>query len=141
MAGGAFAAGQPGEWQLALPGFEYHFPADHAVHRDYKTEWWYFTGDLRDTGGHAYGYELTFFRQGVVPPGGAAGERGGAVAFIQDDFKFAHFAISDLDDRRFYCVQKTSRGAFGEAGFGPAPAQAAAVAQGEPRLVWLTTGG
>ena len=28
-----------------------------------------FTGNLRDERGQEYGYELTFFRQGVLPPG------------------------------------------------------------------------
>jgi predicted secreted hydrolase len=123
------------DWKLALPGWEYRFPADHAVHPDFKTEWWYFTGNLEDKAtGRAFGYELTFFRQGVLPPCKLppAGERS---RFVQSDFKFAHFAISDLKGQKFNYAQKTTRGAFGEAGFGPAPG--AALPGGEQRLVWL----
>ncbi len=122
-------------WKLALPGWVYTFPRDHAVHEDFKTEWWYFTGNLQDDAGHDYGYELTFFREGVLPPGSdaralAPGEP--RSRFVQNDFKFAHFAISDLSRGAFYFTQKTSRGAFGEAGFGTPESGTAAT-----RLAWL----
>ena len=38
--------------------------------------------------------------------------------FVQGDFKFAHFAVSELDGQRFHFTERTTRGAFGEAGFG-----------------------
>ncbi len=45
------------------------FPADHGPHEDYQTEWWYYTGNLTaDTGEH-FGYQLTFFRRALAPPG------------------------------------------------------------------------
>jgi predicted secreted hydrolase len=102
-------------WLLALPGWSYAFPRDHGPHDSFKTEWWYFTGNLAGPGGERLGYQLTFFRQGIRPPSA----RGGTTSrFIIDDLKFAHFAISDPRDGRFRAFQKTSRGAFGEAGFG-----------------------
>ena len=110
----------PGDWLRALPGWTYRFPADHLVHPDYKTEWWYFTGNVTAAGGREYGYELTFFRQGVLAPAERAippatgSERS---RFVQNDFKFAHFAITDLAHGRFYYTQRLSRGAFGDAGF------------------------
>jgi predicted secreted hydrolase len=135
----AGAAGSPASgWQMALPGWVYAFPRDHAAHPDFKTEWWYFTGNLRDDAGHAYGYELTFFREGVLPPGStwrqatAPGEP--RSRFVQNDFKFAHFAISDLSGRSFHFTQKMSRGAFGDAGFGSAPAAGGAR---DWRLAWI----
>ena len=30
-----------------------------------RTEWWYYTGNLKAADGHRFGFELTFFRQGV----------------------------------------------------------------------------
>ena len=109
------------DWKQALPGLDYHFPADHEIHPDFKTEWWYFTGHVRASDGHAYGYELTFFRQGILPPGArlhVAADGTALSRFVKNDFKFAHFAISDLKDTEFYYTERTSRGAFGEAGFG-----------------------
>ena len=124
----------PGDWLRALPGWTYRFPADHLVHPDYKTEWWYFTGNVAAAGGKEYGYELTFFRQGVMAPAEravppvAGGDRS---RFVQNDFKFAHFAVSDLAQGRFYYTQRLSRGAFGDAGFAPDyPTNA-------PPFVWL----
>ena len=118
-------AGAGADWQSALPGSIYHFPADHYLHPDFKTEWWYFTGTLKTDAGKEYGYELTFFRQGMLPP--ALQKLRSALApearsrFVQNDFKFAHFAISDLTGRRFHFTQKISRGAYGDAGFGSSP--------------------
>jgi predicted secreted hydrolase len=102
------------DWRKAEPGWRYEFPRDHHAHREFKTEWWYFTGNLFDDDGHRFGYELTFFRQGIRP---AAERDPNASRFIVDDLKFAHFAITDTAGQQFRFEQKTSRGAFGEAGF------------------------
>src|SRR5687767_1726898 len=56
------------EWRIAEPGWSYSFPKDHWSHDGFKTEWWYFTGQLTDEGGRRFGYQVTFFRQGVRPP-------------------------------------------------------------------------
>lgn len=111
------------EWKKAEPGWQYEFPRDHHAHRDFKTEWWYFTGNVFDAEGHRFGYELTFFRQGITP---AAERDPTASRFIVDDLKFAHFAITDVARQEFHFEQKTSRGAFGEAGFDDAK-----------RLAWI----
>jgi predicted secreted hydrolase len=102
------------DWRIAEPGWKYEFPRDHHAHREFKTEWWYFTGNLFDADAHRFGYELTFFRQGIRP---AAQRDPNASRFIVDDLKFAHFAITDATRQQFRFEQKTSRGAFGEAGF------------------------
>ncbi|MGZ5537368.1 MAG: lipocalin-like domain-containing protein, partial [Chthoniobacterales bacterium] len=102
------------DWKTAEPGWRYEFPRDHFSHPDFKTEWWYFTGNLFDSSGRRFGYELTFFRQGIRPPN----ERDPQTSrFVVGDLKFAHFTITDVNARRFRFKQKTSRGAFGESGF------------------------
>ncbi len=110
------------DWRAALPGWHYEFPRDHRIHPDFKTEWWYFTGRLTDEKGGVYGYQLTFFRQGLLTPflRGQTTSR-----FVVDDLKFAHFAVSDIGGQRFHFEQKVARGAFGEAGFG------------DERLAWI----
>ena len=102
------------DWKRAESGWRYEFPRDHHAHREFKTEWWYFTGNVFDANGHRFGYELTFFRHGIRP---AAERDPNASRFIVDDLKFAHFAITDVTGQQFRFEQKTSRGAFGEAGF------------------------
>ena len=103
-----------GEWEAAKPGWRYEFPRDHHVHNEFKTEWWYFTWNVVDDEGHRFGYELTFFRQGITPP---AGREADVSRFVVHDLKFAHFAVTDVARKQFRFEQKTSRGAFGEAGF------------------------
>jgi hypothetical protein len=112
VAAQAFAA----DWQLALPGWRYEFPRDHFIHPDFKTEWWYFTGHLADDRGNRFGFELTFFRQGLRSPSTRNSETS---RFLVNDLKFAHFAITDLSAGQFHFQQKLSRGAFDEAGFTP----------------------
>ena len=101
-------------WELALPGWSYEFPRDHHSHPGFKTEWWYFTGQVSDAQGHRFGYQLTFFRQGIRPPKARGAETS---RFIVDDLKFAHCAMTDVTRAKFRFQQKLSRGAFGEAGF------------------------
>src|SRR3954464_7282507 len=103
------------EWQTAEPGWRYEFPRDHHFHQKFKTEWWYYTGNLTDSRGRRFGYELTFFRQGIRP---AAGGNATTSRFVVDDLKFAHFAITDPAGKKFLAQAKVSRGSFGEAGFG-----------------------
>ena len=101
------------QWKAALPGWNYEFPKDHGSHPDFKTEWWYFTGNVRTQEGLEFGYQLTFFRQGIIEPEAVIPKS----RFIQRDIKFAHFAVSDVSSKRFRHFQKLSRGAYGEAGF------------------------
>jgi predicted secreted hydrolase len=112
----ALSTAHAAEWRAALPGWQYEFPRDHRTHREFKTEWWYFTGNIESTDGRRFGYQLTFFRQGIRPPSAAPA----ASRFVVDDLKFSHFALSDLSAGRFRFRQKLARGAFGEAGFGDA---------------------
>lgn len=92
----------------------YHFPADHFNHRDYQTEWWYYTGNLHDKSGHHYGFELTFFRQAVPLPQSAA-ESTDAV-WRPDQIYLAHLALTDVDGHRFYHTERLNRAGPGIAG-------------------------
>jgi len=115
------------EWKRSAPGWEYTFPQDEYSHPDFKTEWWYFTGNLREKStDRTFGYQLTFFRQGLRPPRDRSPVRSG---FVTDHFWFAHFAVSDLTTRRFRATERASRGSFGEAGS----------QSGDPaeRIVWI----
>jgi predicted secreted hydrolase len=88
----------------ALPGYDFSFPRDHGSHDDYKTEWWYYTGNLDTDDGKRYGFELTFFRVGVVPPGAAAKTR-----WDLHDLSLAHFAITDVARNEFRYYEKLNR--------------------------------
>ena len=94
----------PSAFQPALPGYEFSFPRDHGSHDDYKTEWWYYTGHLRTDKGHRYGFEVTFFRVGIVPPEGESQSR-----WDLRNLALAHFAITDVDRQRFRYAEKLNR--------------------------------
>lgn len=103
------------EWRIAKPGWQYEFPRDHWPHLEFKTEWWYFTGQLLAKDGRRFGYQVTFFRQGIRPPD----TRDEATSrFIVNDLSFAHAALTDVREKKFRFAEKHSRGAFGESGFG-----------------------
>lgn len=110
-AAGEDAAG----WLRAEPGWKFEWPRDHAAHPDFKTEWWYFTGNLRAADGRRFGFQVTFFRQGVRAPGARTAAKS---RFVVDDLKFGHFTITDVGAKQFHFSQQLRRGAFGEAGFG-----------------------
>jgi len=92
----------------------FSFPADHGPHPAFRTEWWYFTGNLAAADGRAFGYQLTFFRQAVAPDEPGAAPRASAWATRQ--VYLAHFAISDIEGRRFHAFERFARGAAGLAG-------------------------
>jgi predicted secreted hydrolase len=97
------------QYQQALPGYRYEFPRDHFDHPDYKTEWWYYTGNLKAADGHRFGFELTFFRQGVNRQ-----EQTGD--WNVRDLYLAHLALSDLDGGHFYHTERLNRTGPGLAG-------------------------
>jgi predicted secreted hydrolase len=91
-------------FKLALPGYVYSFPQDHASHEDYKTEWWYFTGHLESAKGAKYGYELTFFRTAD-----AKQPQNETSSWNLQNIYFAHFAITDLNTNKFFYTEKLNR--------------------------------
>ena len=106
-------AGAPaalGQYQTALPGYRFEFPSDHFNHEDFQTEWWYTTGNMDSADGHKYGFELTFFRQGV--------DRGPDKTASWDlrDLYLAHLALSDLDGGKFCYTERLNRRGPGIAG-------------------------
>ncbi len=82
------------------------FPADHGAHPEYKTEWWYYTGNLTDSAGNLYGYQLTFFRSALTPD---APQRTSDLATNQ--IYMAHFALTDGAAQRHRSFERFSRGA------------------------------
>src|SRR5262245_45434862 len=99
-----------GPYRLALPGYHYEFPRDFFDHPEFQTEWWYTTGNVKAADGRSFGFELTFFRQGVSR---AEGEQG---SWDVKDLYLAHLALSDLDGGHFYHFERMNRAGPGIAG-------------------------
>ena len=121
LASSAFAANATGAagpaptaadtWQRAIGPWAWSFPRDHGAHPNFKSEWWYFTGNLKENStGRPFGYQLTIFRQGVQINPAQKNSK-----WAVRDFYFGHFTISDIAHDEFYVAEKVSRGALGEA--------------------------
>jgi len=95
---------------------DFTFPADHGAHPDYRTEWWYFTGNLTAADGERrFGYQLTFFRSAVAPPGEPEGDDAES-AWRTRQVWMAHLAVTDVEGNRFHAADRYARGALGLAG-------------------------
>ena len=96
-------------YKPALPGYKYEFPRDYFNHEDYQTEWWYYTGNLKAADGHRFGFELTFFRQGVS-------RASSSNPWFVRDIWMAHIALSDITGQHFYYEERLNRAGPGIAG-------------------------
>lgn len=94
----------------AVPGFSgefpkvegpcaLRFPEDHGSHPDFRTEWWYYTGNLRTGTGRPFGYQLTFFRSRLVAPGRIVPPEN-ASAWRTETVWMAHAAVSDITGKK-----------------------------------------
>lgn len=97
------------------------FPEDHGPHPDFRTEWWYVTGNLADAQGRRFGYQLTLFRLALSPQAPPADS-----AWRTNQIYMGHFALTDVEGERHYGFERFSRAAVGLAG-----------AQAAPFRVWL----
>lgn len=110
----------PTPYPAVTPGRDFAFPADHGAHPDYRTEWWYVTGTVRDEGGgdkrgrnrdgRDFGFQVTFFRvRSRVDPANPS-------AFAARQLIFAHVAVSDGRGQRLVHDSRSARAGFGVAG-------------------------
>ncbi len=99
------------DWKQAVGRHTWSFPRDHGAHPEFRTEWWYFTGILRDAAGNRFGYQLTFFRQGVrmTPPSPTN-------TWSLRDLYPAHFAITDVRSGKFHFTEQITRSGPGLSG-------------------------
>jgi predicted secreted hydrolase len=100
-------------YQLALPGKKLSFPADHHSHPNFKTEWWYYTGHLQTDSGKRYGYQVTFFRFGLRDRQNGE-KKNHPIVFT--DLYMAHFALSDISQKKFLFRERINRGYGNKAG-------------------------
>ena len=99
------------EWLQAVEPRNWNFPRDHGAHPAYRTEWWYFTGNLSDESDRQFGYQLTFFRFGVR----GEVESGGNPWQVRDLY-MAHFTVTEVEENNFSVAERISRAGPGLAG-------------------------
>lgn len=82
----------------------FEFPRDHAAHPEFRSEWWYFTGHLKDSEERPFGFQLTLFRFEL-----AAHTPPSASAWRSPRVLLGHFAITDIDGQQFHAYERLSR--------------------------------
>ena len=87
------------------------FPEDHGAHPDHRTEWWYFTGNLRGEDGRDYGFQLTLFRSALAPS-----KPDKDSAWTTRQAWMGHFALTDVTAGEHRASERYQRGALGLAG-------------------------
>jgi len=92
------------------------FPKDHGAHPGYRTEWWYYTGNLHSKTGDQYGFQLTFFRSQISPPGADKKWPRPASAWRTSQVYLAHAAVTDIAGKQHLQAEDVSRAALGMAG-------------------------
>lgn len=111
---------EPGYARAEQPR-RFEFPADHGPHPDFRTEWWYLTGNLQDQTGRRFGYQITFFRNAISPNEAPSGSD-----WRTRQIWMAHLALSDAASQTHHAEERFARQALGLAG-----------ARAEPFAVWL----
>lgn len=87
------------------------FPRDHGSHDDARVEWWYVTGHLATESGERLGFQLTFFRTGLLDE--PRGER--SSAWAARDLFLAHLALTDVKAGTFRYAERRHRTGVGAA--------------------------
>ena len=118
-----------GGWPLPAPpelrGAEYpringpcnqEFPRDHGPHQDFKTEWWYYTGNLESAEGRRFGFQITFFRSRMSPEQIQPDPSEPLSGWRTQQIYLAHAALSDLTKGAFHQDERMARGALDLAG-------------------------
>jgi predicted secreted hydrolase len=92
------------------------FPRDHGAHPGYRTEWWYYMGNVVGPAQDRYGFQLTFFRVQMAPNAARKGWPPHPSAWRTDQLYLAHAALSCIKDGTFSYDEQMARGALGMAG-------------------------
>lgn len=109
------ADAMPTGFELADKPRDFVFPRDHGPHPTFRHEWWYVTGHLDAANGEPFGFELTFFRFALKPPGEVP-RVSEPSAWRSSQIYMAHFAVTDIARREFKVSERFARDALGLAG-------------------------
>jgi len=100
-----------GNFSKAINPVTFQFPEDAGPHPAFKSEWWYYTGNLVDSDDLEYGYQFTIFRQSISDK-----KMDTRSDWRTNQVYMAHLAVTDISNRQFYSHSKMTRGGVGLAG-------------------------
>jgi len=93
-----------GNFKKAVDKIKFEFPLDLGSHPEFRTEWWYFTGNLTGEGGEEFGYQFTIFRTALSKNKNARNSD-----WNSNQIYMAHFAVTDINENKFYFDERFSR--------------------------------
>lgn len=109
------------DWRHAGPDHDWQFPRDHHAHPDYRSEWWYVTGQVAAGGvpgdEPTHGFQFTIFRLGLVPQ-----QPPWQSDWAARDLVLGHAAVTDLRTGRHLFSEVLTRTGPQRGGF-PGPGQ------------------
>ena len=108
-------------FEKAVEKRKFIFPDDHGPHPEFRTEWWYFTGNLTSSDNKQFGYQFTIFRTALNTD-----TNKGISEWSSNQIYMAHFAVTDISGGKFFFDERFSRDGNELAG-----------AQASPYKVWL----
>lgn len=91
--------------------WDFQFPADHASHNQYRTEWWYFSGTLQNDSNKHFGIQFVVMRIGLAATRSARQSR-----WATEEIYAGLFSVSDPAGNGLRSNQRVSRSALGLAG-------------------------
>lgn len=91
-------------FKKAVEKIRFKFPEDNGAHPEFRTEWWYFTGNLETKTGRKFGYQFTIFRTALSPD---KAERNSD--WNSNQIYMGHFTITDIENNDFYYSEKFCR--------------------------------
>ncbi len=94
-------------YAVPQPGRSFSFPRDHGSHPEFSIEWWYITGHLVATNQAEFGFQATFFRRALVPPGST--NHSASAAFGNAQIYLAHMALVNKHTGEFVFQERLNR--------------------------------
>ena len=123
-----YLIGFPGAFSDEVDGYtrvtgpcRLEFPADHGAHPDFRTEWWYYTGNLETEDGRPFGFQLTIFRRQISPPEARKEWPDPPSGWRTQQVYLGHAALTDISGGRHYSAEEIARGALQLAGVRQTP--------------------
>ena len=97
----------PDGFVIPQPGRHFVFPRDYGSHPDFAIEWWYVTGHLTAKDDQRFGFQATFFRRALKPPGETNSEA--SAAFGNHQLYLAHMALTEIAAGQFHYQERLNR--------------------------------
>lgn len=97
------------DFRVLSPTDEVQLPEDLYYKPEFRSQWWYVTGHLKDESNQEYGFEQTFFIAQV-------NKKKSLSAFSISTLYIIHSALTDISGNKFFYQDIISRGEFDSAG-------------------------